>query len=107
MIIYKCSHVCKVWLSHYLIQLKQVETVAQMRALLDDELFDLRCTCGITMPSNTLKLKDLSELIRNICLHFVLYAARSELDQIRDGLRILGLLKFIFYLSSWHAIGRS
>ena len=60
-----------------------------MRALLDD---DLRCTCGISLPSVTFKLKDLPELIRNICLHFVIYVAKSELDQIKDGLRTLKLL---------------
>ena len=63
-----------------------------MRALLDDDLFELRCTCGITLPSSRLKFTELSELIRNICLHFVIYAEKSELDQIRDGLKILGLL---------------
>lgn len=73
-------------------QLQQVHTGEEMNALLDGDLFDLRCTCGITVPSSSLKFKDLSDLIRNICLHFVIYAAKSELDQIRDGLKILGLL---------------
>jgi len=63
-----------------------------MRALLDDDLFDLRCSCGITVPSSSLKFKELPELIRSMCLHFVIYAAKSELDQIRDGLKMLDLL---------------
>ena len=63
-----------------------------MRALLDGDLFDLRCTCGITVPSQSLKFKDLPQLIRSFCLHFVLYSAKSELDSIKEGLTILGLL---------------
>ena len=60
-----------------------------MRALLDGDLFDLRRTCGIAVPSKTLKFKDLPELIRSFCLHFLLYSAKSELDQIIEGLTIL------------------
>ena len=59
---------------------------------MDDELFDLRCMCGVTVPSTRLKFSDLSELIQNMCLHFVIYTAKSELDQLRDGLTTLGLL---------------
>lgn len=75
-----------------IMQLQQVQTGDEMKALLDGDQFDLRCTCGITLPSSSLKFKDLSELIRNICLHFVIYASKSELDQIRDGLKTLSLL---------------
>ena len=63
-----------------------------MRSLLDGDLFDLRCTCGITVPSKNLKFKDLPELIRSLCLHFIIYTAKSELDQLREGLEVLNLL---------------
>ena len=66
-----------------------------MRSLLDGDLFDLRCTCGITVPSRNLKFKDLPELIRSLCLHFVIYAAKSELDQLRQGLQVLNLLSIM------------
>ena len=66
-----------------------------MRSLLDGDLFDLRCTCGITVPSRNLKFKDLPELIRSLCLHFVIYAAKSELDQLREGLQVLNLLSIM------------
>lgn len=69
-----------------------MQTVDQMRELLDGDLFDLRCTCGITVPSNSLKFKDLTEIIRSFCLHFVIYSAKSELDQIKEGLGTLDLL---------------
>lgn len=63
-----------------------------MRELLDGDLFDLRCTCGITVPSRSFKLKDLAELIHSICLHFTIYSAKSELDQIKEGLATLDVL---------------
>ena len=63
-----------------------------MRVLLDDQLFDLRCMCGITVPSTNIKFADLPQLIQNMCLHFVIFTVKSELDQLRDGLRTLGLL---------------
>ena len=63
-----------------------------MRSFLDGDLFDLRCSCGIAVPSRSLKLKDLPELITSFCLHFVIYSAKSELDQIREGLNTLHVL---------------
>lgn len=63
-----------------------------MRELLDGELFDLRCTCGVTVPSINFKLKDLSEIIRSFCLHFLIHSTKSELDQLKEGLATLNLL---------------
>lgn len=71
-----------------------------MRSLLDGDLFDLRCTCGITVPSRNLKFKDLPELIRSLCLHFVIYTAKSELDQLREGLQVLNLLSIYMQRNS-------
>ena len=78
-----------------ILQLQNVKTEDEMRALLDGELFDLRCTCGITVPSQSLKFKDLADIIRSFCLHFVLYCAKSELDQIKEGITIFGLQRLM------------
>lgn len=59
---------------------------------MDGDMLDLRYTCGVTVPSQRLKFKDLPELVRHLCLHFVIYSSKSELDQIRDGLKTLNLL---------------
>ena len=63
-----------------------------MRSLLDGYLFDLS---DITVPSRNLKFKDLPELITSLCLHFVIYAAKSELDQLREGHQVLNLLSIM------------
>lgn len=63
-----------------------------MRGFLDGDLFELRCTCGITVPSTSFKLKDVADIIRSICLHFLIYSAKSELDQLKEGLGTLDLL---------------
>lgn len=76
----------------YLTQLQQVQSGDEMRELLNGDLFDLRCTCGITVPSCSLKFKDLAEIIRSFCLHFTIYSAKSELDQMKDGLATLDVL---------------
>ena len=68
-----------------------MKTEDEMRSLLDGDLFDLRCTCDITVSSKNLKFKDLPELIRSLCLHFVIYSAKSELDQLREALQVLNL----------------
>ena len=73
-------------------QLQQVQSGDEMRELLDGDLFDLRCTCGITVPSRSLKFKDLAEIIHSFCLHFIIYSAKSELDQIKDGMGTLDVL---------------
>ena len=53
---------------------------------------DLRCSCGITVPSSSFKLKDMPELIRSFCLHFVIHTVKSELNQLKEGLMTLNLL---------------
>ena len=63
-----------------------------MRGLLDEDVFELRCTCGITVPSTSFKLKDVANTIRIICLHFLIYSTKSELDQLKEGLGTLNLL---------------
>ena len=69
-----------------------MKTCDKMRELLDGDLFDLRCACGISMPSSSLKLKDVPRLVRSFCLHFIIYSAKSELDQVKEGLGTVNLL---------------
>ena len=77
---------------HIFLQLHDVKSVEEMRDLLDGDLFDLRCTCGITGPSANFKLKDATDIIRSFCLHFVIHSAKSELDQLKEGMQTLNLL---------------
>ena len=70
----------------------QLQSGDIMKKLLDGDLFDLRCTCGIAVPSRSLKFKDLAEIIRSFCLHFTIYSAKSELDQIKEGMGTLDVL---------------
>lgn len=44
------------------------------------------------MPSSTLKFRDVGDIVRSLCLHFLIYSAKSELDQLKEGLGTLNLL---------------
>ena len=74
-------------------QLQQSKTSEEMRQLLDGDLFDLRCNCGITVPSTSFKL--MPELLQIFCLHFLIHSVKSELDQLKEGLQTLNLLSTI------------
>lgn len=41
------------------------------------------------MPSSALTVQDKNYLIQCFCLHYTVYAQKAELDQIRDGFKIL------------------
>lgn len=56
---------------------------------MDGDLFDLRCNCGITVPSTNFKM-DIPEIVHS--LHFLIYSVKAELDQLKDGLETLSLL---------------
>lgn len=72
--------------------MQHVQSVVAMREMLDGDLFDLRCTAGITVPSSRFNLEDVPEVIRCVCVHFIIHSVKSELDQLKDGLKTLNLL---------------
>ena len=72
--------------------MQQVKSDEELRELLDGYLFELKIACGITSPSSNFKYKDVANIVRIICVHFLIYSSKLELDQLKEGLRTLKLL---------------
>ena len=58
-----------------------------MKALLDDDQFDFRFSCGYNKPSRNMTLDDKSTLINAIWLHYTFFNPHAELQQLRKGFR--------------------
>ena len=56
---------------------------------------DILVECGYTKPLCTLKLNDVSQLIKNATLHSAILKIKSELDQFVDGIDEAGVLDSI------------
>ena len=47
--------------------------------------------CGYCKPSSAVDLEDKEGIVKAISLHFLIFKAKAELDQLKDGLQILGV----------------
>ena len=69
-----------------ILQVADVKTTAELQSLLSNEAFDFRFACGYTKPTHQLVLKDASEIVHSVWLHYVLFCPHTELEQLRKGL---------------------
>ena len=51
------------------------------------------CDCGYRRPTGTATLQqDRNEIIRTVYLHQIIYSCLAELDQLKAGLNVLGIV---------------
>ena len=50
---------------------------------------------GFSKPITSLKLSDVNELVHVVCIHYVIFKSKAELDQLAEGLRECGVLDFV------------
>ena len=46
---------------------------------------------GFTKAPMTITLKDKEDIIKALCLHHIILKCKAELDQLKEGLRVLGV----------------
>lgn len=53
---------------------------------------DLTIDAGYTKPLSSITLDDKGEIMRTLMLHFTLFRSKAVLDQLKEGLKALGVL---------------
>lgn len=76
-------------------QLQEVTSIDEMRALLDSNNYDFRYDVGVTQPSHTLALADLNCMVQSLAMHYAIVFVKAELDDIVEGLKTLDVLGLI------------
>ena len=56
------------------------------------EEYDFRYECGYTKPTSSLNISSRDDIVCCLALHYTVYALKAELDQIKEGLQIGGLI---------------
>lgn len=56
---------------------------------------DMMMECGWSKPVTTLILSHKDELIKVICLHHILLKSKAEMDQVKEGLAVMGVDKIM------------
>ena len=69
-----------------LLQIQECCDIESLCNLLDSPEFLFRFECGCPMASSSLTIDDRYTLVKSIALHFVVYAQKAELDDIKRGL---------------------
>ena len=72
-------------------QLQEQDDITTFRELLasnSDILFD----SGYRRPTTTATLEDKREIMNTIFLHQTIYSCLAELDQLKEGLNVLGII---------------
>ena len=66
-----------------------------MRELLDSDDMDFRFSIGLSRPSYSLQLTDRDSMVQSMATHYSVLSVKAELDQLIDGLKVLGVLDLL------------
>lgn len=71
-------------------QVTQATTEECVRNLVEEHT-EMMFDSGFTKPPTAVALSDKEHIIKALCLHHIILKCKAELDQIKDGLRTLGV----------------
>ena len=64
-----------------------------MRKVLDSEEFQFRFDAGLAVPSSSLEIGQISDIVHSLVMHYLVFSCKAELDQLKQGLAELGVLQ--------------
>ena len=70
-------------------------TTEQLKRTVSGDDFDFLIDCGYSKPLRDCVLDDKKEMLECVILHFTHYRIRAELDQLKEGLAMVGVLPAI------------
>ena len=70
-------------------------TTEQLKRTVSGDDFDFLIDCGYSKPLRDCVLDDKKEMLECVILHFTHYRIRAELDQLKGGLAMVGVLPAI------------
>ena len=63
--------------------------------MLSSDEYSFRFDAGVSMPSTSITIKDKEDIAMCIAKHFLVYVCKGELDQLKNGLKHLGVLDLL------------
>lgn len=73
-------------------QILASNSTEELRCLLDSEEFEFRFDAGLAMPTSSISISDKKQIAMSMAMHFLVYKTKAEMDQLREGLKSLGIL---------------
>ncbi|XP_011406870.1 PREDICTED: uncharacterized protein LOC105314410 [Amphimedon queenslandica] len=67
----------------------------EMQELLDSDNFSFRFDVGVNVPSCSLNFEDKDQIVLAFIKSHLIYSCKGELDQLKEGLECLGVLKLL------------
>ena len=66
-----------------------------LQQVLDSEELSCRFECGINKPSSCYHIVDKPTILKLFCLHFIILHRKTEIDQLVEGLAVVGFIDFL------------
>ena len=67
----------------------------KLKELLEEEDYLFRFDIGITQPSSTITVQNIDHILKLIANHYLISSVKAELDQLLDGMGVLGVIDLI------------
>lgn len=77
------------------LQIENCENTECLRKLLDSDDFIFRFNFGCGVPSSAVSIDDKERLLQCIAMHLTIYSQKAELDQIREGFKVLNFEEIV------------
>ena len=68
-------------------QVLQVETAEELRAMIGTDDYDFRFDCGYAKPTSQLEITDRDKVVKCVWLHYIFFLPHAELEQLKKGFR--------------------
>ena len=94
----------------FLVQVSSASTEDGLQQVLESNNFDFLFTSGYSKPTCRVRLQDKDKLVKAVWLHNVLFHPRSELEQLKRGIRDtleMDLLIAMHHDSIWSLLASS
>ena len=86
---------CNAVLIEHTPQIRECSSDDELRQLLGSEDYNFRYDAGVCMPSTAVSLKQKEDIALALAKHYLLYSTMAELEQLKQGVKELGILNLL------------
>ena len=72
-------------------------TTDELRDLVDKDEYAFRFDAGMSSTSSLITISDKESIATSLGMHYVIFHAKAEIDQLKEGLRLLGVLDILLH----------
>lgn len=73
-----------------------------MKDLLDSDAYDFRFDVGLGFAISSMRFADRNEFVQSLAGYFTVVNVKAQIDQLTQGLRVLGVLELFIYSEPEH-----